>query len=74
MLWIFSDYLMAHVYDESEVMEYVGSFTWLLGGETISTTNQQEFDAEMAASATYGVDFIPNDVGYRQGQDDWLVF
>jgi hypothetical protein len=69
----FSDYLTAHVYDESEVQEYLGSFMWLLGGESIPITNQQEFDANMAASATYVVDFIPNDVAYGPGQDDWLI-
>ena len=66
----FSDYLAGHARDLND--EYVGSFVWVLGGENVSITNQQELDTYIATAVDYTEEFIPNDVAYGPGQDDWL--
>ena len=67
----FSDHLVGHARDLND--EYVGSFAWVLDGENFSITNQQEFDTESATAVDYIEEFIPNDVAYGPGQDDWLI-
>ena len=66
----FSDYLAGHARDLND--EYVGSFVWVLGGENVPFTNQQELDTYIATAVDYTEEFIPNDVAYGPGQDDWL--
>ena len=67
----FSDHLVGHARDLND--EYVGSLAWVLDGENFSITNQQEFDTESATAVDYIEEFIPNDVAYGPGQDDWLI-
>ena len=67
----FWDTMVVHA--NSEDGAYVGSFMWVLGGEALSITSQQEFDSQMAAVAGYTEQNIPDDVAYGPGQDDWLI-
>ena len=66
----FSDAMYAHVDDANG--DYIGSFMWILGGEKVSVTSQEEFDIQMAALSEYSAENIPFELEYGPDQSGWL--